>query len=104
MTNKYEASMNFDVEMVRDFLEQLEDELELGLEIDELCDFTENTEVEDERQRTYDIEFRGDDASMTYVVFMDDIDAPDIAFFVSDPELADEINQQMEAFAEKHGL
>ena len=104
MANKYEASMNFDMELVRDFLEQLEDELELGLEIDDLYDFTESTEVEDERQRTFDVDFRGDDVSMTYVVFMDDIDAPDIAFFVSDPDLAEEIDKQMEKFCEKHDI
>ncbi|WP_047093300.1 hypothetical protein [Aurantiacibacter marinus] len=104
MANKYEASMNFDLEMVREFLDQIEDELELGLEVDDLFDFTENTDVEDERQRTFDVEFRGDDVSMTYVVFMDDIDAPDVAFFVSDEELADAINKQMEAFCQKHGL
>ncbi|KLI63486.1 hypothetical protein AAV99_06850 [Aurantiacibacter marinus] len=96
--------MNFDLEMVREFLDQIEDELELGLEVDDLFDFTENTDVEDERQRTFDVEFRGDDVSMTYVVFMDDIDAPDVAFFVSDEELADAINKQMEAFCQKHGL
>lgn len=104
MTNKYEASMNFDLEMVRDFLDQIEDALELGLEVDDLVEFAENTEVEDERQRTFDVEFRGEEASMTYVVFMDDIDAPDIAFFVSDQDLAAEITRQMEAFCEKHGL
>ncbi len=104
MANKYEASMTFDMELLRDFLEQIEDELELGIDVDELYDFAENTEVEDERQRTFDVDFRGEEVSMTYVVFMDDIDAPDIAFFVSDPELAEEIDKQMAAFCEKHDI
>ncbi len=104
MTNKFESSMNFDLELVRDFLDQIEDALELGLEVDDLVEFTENTEVEDERQRTFDVDFRGDEVSMTFVVFMDDIDAPDIAFFVSDEDLADEIDKQMQAFCKKHDL
>src|SRR5262245_31414775 len=55
----FEASMNFDVESVEPFLNQLENRLQLGLPVAGLVVLTRSTTVDSENARTLSVKYRG---------------------------------------------
>ena len=100
----HEASMNFDLEHVRPFLERLRDRRGIGFDVEAMARFTAETPVETERDMSADAMFRDREATVRYSVFMDDIDAPDLYFFSSDKELIDAINEEWGPFTEELGI
>ena len=100
----HEASMNFDLENVRPFLEQVESSLSLGLDVDKLATLTAATEVENVNGSAFEVRFQDTIVDVRFAAFMDDIDAPDLYFHVSSAALADAIDEEMRLFCEKHGL
>ena len=96
--------MNFDLENVRPFLEQVNRNLNLGLDVDKLVEFTESLEIGDEKRLEFSVQFKGQTLGMIYQVYMDDIDAPDLYFFVETEELETALQSEMVAFAESLGL
>src|SRR5688500_10607304 len=94
----FEAGMNFDLESVEPFLNQLDSQLQLGLPVAELVTFTRSTAVEDERTKTVSVRFKGVATKLEYRVFMDDIDAPDLYFFTPSADLAAAINARLQKF------
>jgi len=100
----FEASMNFDLDNVEPFMEQLEGQLKLGLPVAELVAFTRSTAVDDDRMKILSVRFRGETTSLDYRVFMDDVEAPDLYFFTPSEELSRAIDTQLKDFADKHGL
>ena len=104
ITTHHEASMNFDLENVRPFLEQVNGNLNLGLDVDTLVEFTESLEVGDEKRLVFSVQFKGRTLGMIYQVYMDDIDAPDLYLFVETEELENALQSEMVAFAESLGL
>lgn len=99
-----EASMNFDLENVRPFLERLRDRRGIGFDVDALAEFATGTPVNDERQMQVAVLFADRPVDITYSVFMDDIDAPDLYFFCKDQPLIDAINAEWEDFTEELGI
>jgi len=96
--------MNFDLENVRPFLEQVNRNLSLGLDINKLVEFTESLEVGDEKRLEFSVQYNGQTLGMIYQVYMDDIDAPDIYFFVETEELETALQSEMVAFTKSLGL
>jgi len=104
ITTHHEASMNFDKENVRPFLERVNSNLSLGLDVDKLVEFTESLEVGEEKRLEFSVQYNGQTLGMIYQVYMDDIDAPDLYLFVETEELESAIQSEMVAFAESLGL
>jgi hypothetical protein len=100
----HEASMNFDMENVKPFLERINSKLSLGLDSDKLTKFTMETEFDQERSLHLIVKFQGKPVRLEYGVFMDDIDAPDLSFFSDSPQLAELIQSELEVFAEELGI
>ncbi len=100
----FEASMNFDLENVRPFLEQVEESLALGLDVDRLADLTARTEVETTNGSAFEVKYQGEDVQVRFAAFMDDIDAPDLYFYVRSEALAEAIDGEMEKFCERMGI
>jgi uncharacterized protein Smg (DUF494 family) len=100
-----EASMNFDTSGVRPFLERLEDLLEDGFgdpEIQDVMEVIDSLAVDDETEVKYDITFAGEELPLRIRIYMEDIDSPAIAF-VTAPDLADRIQEEMAEYAEELG-
>jgi len=104
ITTHHEASMNFDLDNVRPFLEQLNQNLNLGLDVNKLVDFTESLDVDEEKRIEFKVHFENQSLGMIYRVYMDDIDAPDLYLFAETDELASAIQSEMIEFAESRGM
>ena len=104
MNSRYEASMNFDLENVVPFLNELNKEFKFGLDISKLGKFTNSIAVEKEKSIIVDITHSKEKIKMEFKVFMDDIDAPDLYLFFESSELAEQVNDFMIKWAEKHGM
>ena len=101
-----EASMNFDLENLAPFLERVSGLVETGFGEAEIADLTAEVSamaLDDERQWSFSVTHAGQPTALQVRVFMGDIDAPDVAFFTSDP-LAEAIRQELTAFAEALGI
>ena len=101
--NLTEASMNFDLVNVRPFLERIRPHIRSGfgdVQIDDLVEFIESTPVEDEREMQFAVVYRDSPTPLVVVVFMDDVDSPDLYFFTS-AELAEKISNECDAFSEE---
>ena len=96
--------MNFDLENVRPFLEQVNRNLRLGLDVNKLVEFTESLEVGEEKRIEFSTQFKGQSLGMIFQVYMDDIDAPDLYLFAETEELATALQSEMVAFAESLGI
>ena len=104
--NLEEASMNFDSENVRPFLERLKPLIESGFSDEEILQVQRMMEVlkiDDEKELEFPIRYRGRQTVLRVGIFMDDVNAPDVYFF-TDPELAKEIDKEMEKFADELGI
>lgn len=100
----YEASMNFDMEHVRPFLEQIENAFALGLDVDHLTRRVAEAGVETAYGCDLHLHFEDEPVNMKFSAYIDDIDAPDLYFWVTNARLAKEIDREMEKFCEAHGL
>ena len=101
-----EASMNFDGENVRPFLERVKPLVESGFadpEIAQVLQMMGRLEIDDEKDIEFSIRYRGKPTVLRIQIFMDDVNAPDVAFF-TDPELAKEIETAMSQFADELGI
>lgn len=105
-----EASMNFDLEQVPVFLTQLAPLLEgFGhAEIEQIESLLIDMEIDEEERIDFTVRYQGEEMLLQIEIFMDDIGAPDVAFFTQ-PALAEAIDQLMEelmpefeGFAEIH--
>ncbi|KLE34276.1 hypothetical protein [Aurantiacibacter luteus] len=99
-----EASMNFDLENVRPFLQRLHERRGIGLDVDALARFAEETEPEDEREMRRDFTYEGRTVPVRFSVFMDDIDAPDLYFYAPDKALIDAIDAEYVVFCDELGI
>ena len=104
MSDTFEASMNFDLENVRPFLQQLEDSLSLGLDVDRLTHLTKATALDTLNGSSFDVQFGGMSMNMKFSAYMDDFDAPDLYFYVPSEALADAIDAEMDTFCKKMGI
>ncbi|MEO1240846.1 MAG: hypothetical protein AAFX54_02970 [Pseudomonadota bacterium] len=100
----HEASMNFDSENVRPFLERINTNLEIKLNARKLARFARRTRVGEERSLYVEVLFQEAPSLLEYRVFKDDIDAPDLYFFSDSGELISAINEEYEAFAAEMGI
>ena len=101
-----EASMNFDLENVRPFLERLKPLIESGFSDDEILRvqrMMESMKVDEEKEVEFPIQYRGSRSVLRIGIFMDDVDSPDVYFFTH-PKLAEEIGVQMKKFADDLGI
>lgn len=101
-----EVSMNFDLDTLTPFLSRVSGLVDSGFgepEITELMAEVSSMAVDAEKQRTYSVIHAGRSTPLEVRVFMDDVDAPDVAFFTS-PTLAEAIGQEMMKFAEELGI
>ena len=104
MSARYEASMNFDLENVIPFLNELESKFKFGLNVNELGKFTSSIEIEKEDSLIVEITHSGEKTKMEFRVFMDDIDAPDLYLFFESSGLADQVGSFMMKWAEAQGM
>ena len=104
MSEKHEASMNFDLENVRPFLIELDAKFKFGFDIEKMVKFSESIKVEKEESIFIEIISSGEKSTMEFHVFMDDIDAPDLYFFFEQAKLAKETGNFMIEWAEARGM
>lgn len=104
MNARHEASMNFDLENVVPFLNELDSKYKLGLNVDELGKFASSIKIENEDSMIVEITHSGKKAKMEFKVFMGDIEAPDLYLFFESSELADQVGDFMMEWAEARGM
>jgi hypothetical protein len=100
-----EASMNFDQEGVGPFLTGFSRSLGSGLDArqaEELSQAIESLPTEQPGHWEYTVTVNGKSERLVVVAFKDDVDAPDLAFYGS-PELAAQIQRQLDTFAKAQG-
>jgi hypothetical protein len=100
-----EASMSFDTSAVKPFLQRLENLLEDGFgdpEIQDVMEVIDSLAVDDETEVRYDVTFAGEELPLRIRVYMNDIDSPDVGFITA-PDLADRIQEEMAEYAEEMG-
>jgi hypothetical protein len=99
-----EASMNFDLVGVRPFLKRLSAVVEGfgAAQVSSLADDIAKLPIDSTLTRTYKVAFNGKPATLRIEVFMDDMNAPDIHFFSSQP-LAHRISVELRKIAEVQG-
>ncbi len=100
----HEASMNFDISNVPEFLEQLNQSLECNLNVPVLVDFTSSVPIEEEGVLETEFSLSGHGEYLKYVVHMDDADSPNLYFFAEHKEISDAIQNEMNRFADNNGL
>ncbi len=69
----------------------------------QIMDFVRSLEHNDEKPISFEIQHKGERTSLGLTVFMDDIDAPDVAFFAP-PEIIAIIKSEYEKLCEELGL
>jgi len=104
MQQRHEASMNFDLENILPFLTDLEKQFALGLNVNDLNNFTKSVSVENEKSTNVEITSSEHNSLMEYRVFMGDIDAPDLYLFFESLDLANSVNDFMLEWAEARGM
>ena len=100
-----EASMNFDQEVVGQFLQILSKSIESGFNSKDAKDLTKKIDalsVDEEDRWEYMVVVNGKKTRLVVSAYKDDIDAPDLYFYTS-PELASQIEGQLESFATSMG-
>jgi hypothetical protein len=101
-----EASMSFDTSAVRSFLERLEDLVEDGFgdpEIGDVMEVIDSLAVDDEWEVRYEVTFAGEDLPLRIRIIMNGIDHPEVAFITA-PDLADRIQEEMHEYEEEMGV
>ncbi|WP_432460849.1 hypothetical protein [Agarivorans sp. QJM3NY_25] len=99
-----EASMNFDLENVVQFLTDLDDQFKFGLDVKALGNFSSAVPVEAEKSIVVNIVDSGRKSKMEFRVFMDDIDAPDLYMFFDSSNLSESVSKFMMGWAEERGM
>lgn len=106
MDNLEEASMNFDGDMVRSFLERLNGLLAAGFgptQVDQVVQLAEELDVDEECELDFEVEYNRQPMPLKVRVFKDDVDAPDLYFFAP-PELSRRIRDEMKRFSDQLGI
>jgi hypothetical protein len=101
-----EASMNFDAENVAPFLERVSPLVESGFgaaEKKKVLDLLASLGIDDEKELSFPIRYAGKTSTMKVRIFLDDVGAPDLYFFVCAP-LSIAIQAEMEKFANELGI
>ncbi len=96
--------MNFDLDGVAQFLEGLSPNQGIALDTSSLVAFTTDTPIEEDRCIEIGAKFRGEDERLTYCVFMDGIEAPDVYFYGSNGRMIAAISQEMSDYANRLGI
>lgn len=99
-----EVSMNFDLENVRPFLVRVRDVRGIGIDVDALHQHAAETPLDEERRIEVGATYDGRKVAVHYVVYMDDVDSPDIFFFCKDQALLDAIFAEWQDFTEELGI
>ena len=95
--------MNFDVENVQSFLERVASIVPEGFsksQIEQVVLLADELELNEEQGLKFQITLEGKPSELHILIFMDDVDAPDIYFF-SPQALAKKIDAEMERFCEE---
>ena len=100
----HEASMNFDMENVRPFIEKLNTELSLQLKTGEITKAISQIPVDSESIFNVEVNYAGKKQKLILKAYMDDVGAPDLYFLSPSAELAKSIGSTMESFANEHDL
>lgn len=102
--NLEEASMNFDMDKVKPFLQRISPFIESGFskkEINQVQEKIEKMEPDNEYEvGRFDIVYRDKKTQLIINAFMDSPEAPDIYIF-TDPDLANQIQEEMIKFADE---
>jgi len=99
-----EASMGFDLENVAPFLIDLEAKFKFGIEVNTLSKFVASVPIEEEKSIVVEIFDSGRKTNMTFRVFMDDVDAPDLYMFFDSSSLSEAVGDFMLRWAEENGM
>jgi len=100
-----EASANFDMEDVEPVLRRISTLIESGFSAEDaksLAAKISAQELESEHEYRYRVRIDGTSADLRVVAFMDDVDAPDLAFFTQ-PALARSIQTAIGAYMTASG-
>ena len=100
-----EASSNFESADVKPLFERISKHVQAGFagaEIQAVEGLAGSLALDEERELIFPVRYRGKQALMRVVVFMDDVKSPDIAVFTC-KGLAQEIQAEMSSFSEERG-
>ncbi len=100
-----EASTNFDLEAVPQFLERVASLLSGGFGTKDAAEVAAQIaamDFESTREWTFQVTYRGAQTPMRLEAFMDDVESPDLYFFTN-ADLAAAIDQQMTRIAKERG-
>ena len=100
-----EVSANLDIGDVEPVLRRISDVVESGFsdeDVKALASKITAQAVESEREHRYRVRIGGTSGELRVVVLMDDVDAPDIAFFTY-PELARSIQRAIDEYMDGLG-
>jgi hypothetical protein len=96
--------MNFDLESLEPFLQRLAQKIEgfSPVEIAAVMRGVSEMAVDEERDWNFTVQHAGSPVPLRVHIFLDDVDAPDLAFFTS-AELASLIQEELVLFAQEQG-
>jgi hypothetical protein len=99
-----EASMNFEMNNVKPFLQRISPLVESGFSVEEINQVQEKLEQmkpEDEYEvGRFDIVYRDKNTPLIIKAFMDGAEAPDV-YILTEPDLANQIQEEMIKFADE---
>ncbi|MDP3070109.1 MAG: hypothetical protein Q8N18_07450 [Opitutaceae bacterium] len=102
----HEASTNFDKKHVAPFLERATHLFESGFgpaEVKKVAALMEKIKMDEEKELTFSVKFKGQVVPLRVRLFMDDIDAFDLYIF-SSAEVAAQVTALIKKFGEEHGI
>ena len=100
-----EASGNFEVEQLPDFLSRLKTLVDSGFDESEILQvqtIAETMPIDSSKQLEFPIDFKGINTSLKIKLFMDESESPEVSF-VTQPDLAEAIDREISAFFRESG-
>ena len=98
-----ETSGNFEVEQLQQFLQRVKPLIDSGFAEDEILQVqttAESMPIDSSKRLEFPIDFKGTGTALKITLFMDETEFPEVSF-LTHPELAEAIDQQMNLFFEE---
>jgi hypothetical protein len=98
-----ETSGNFEVEQLQQFLQRVKTLIDSGFTEDEILQVqraAESMPIDSSKRLEFPIHFKGTGATLVITLFMDETEFPEVSF-LTHPDLAEAIDQQMNLYFEE---
>ena len=98
-----ETSGNFEVDHLQHFLQRVKTLVDSGFGEDEILQVqtaAESMPIDFSKRLEFPVDFKGNPTSLGITLFMDETESPEVSF-LTHPDLAETINEQMTRFFEE---